>query len=155
MNLKAMSLQALLVLAGEVIQELKVREIVRGNNKPIGDVAEYIVLKARGGRLMPNSTKSHDVEDSSGTKIQVKAREVKGLTSKFSAFRSFDFDTVVLVVFQPSTFELAWAREVTVEEIRKVAKHQKWTNAFDVRPKDVEFLGRDVLPEMTLAYKSI
>lgn len=154
-GLDGMTLQQLLVLDGDVLQELKLREIVRGNNKPIGDVAEYIVQAARGGELMPNSTKSHDIEDPLGKKIQVKARAMKGLSGKFSAFRSFGFDSAVLLVFDPRSFEIIWAREVNVTELKQAATHRKWTNAFDVGPKDVEGLGNDVLGEMTAAYKAI
>lgn len=63
----------LLHLEASLIEELRQGGFVRTNNKPLGDIAEQVVLAARGGTLEPNSTKSYDVTDLQGRRIQVKA----------------------------------------------------------------------------------
>lgn len=87
----------LLQLEAAIVSELRGRGLVRTNNKPLGDIAEQIVLAARGGGLEPNSTKSHDVTSLDGRRIQVKAMGAckVGRAGTFSPFRSFGFDTAV------------------------------------------------------------
>ncbi len=50
--------------------------MIRTENVPVGDFAEYLVATALGGRLAPNSEKAWDVLASVGEKLQVKARVV-------------------------------------------------------------------------------
>lgn len=152
-DLNGLTVRELMVLDGQVIQELKNRNVVRGNNKPIGDVAEYLVWKVRGGELLSNSSKSSDVVDKTGRRIQVKARAMTGLSGQFSTFRSFDFDTVILVVFDPKTFSISWARELSSQELESVAFHYKWVNGFTVTPKSVDNLGMDVREELSNVFK--
>ena len=57
-----------------ILSELKSRGVIRTENAPVGDYAEYLVVTALGGQLAPNSEKSWDVLSSDGEKLQVKAR---------------------------------------------------------------------------------
>lgn len=60
-DLTGFSVRHLLRLESGIVSELRRRDLVRTNNKPLGDIAEQVVFVARGGVLEPNSTKSHDV----------------------------------------------------------------------------------------------
>src|SRR5438309_1239761 len=66
------------LLAGyaRTLDILRARGVLRTANPPAGDFAEWLVWSAFGGTLEPNSTKSHDVTDAAGRKLQVKARLV-------------------------------------------------------------------------------
>ena len=121
-DLKTLRVRELLQLEASIVSELRGRGLVRTNNKPLGDIAEQVVLAARGGVLEPNSTKSHDVTDQSGRRVQVKAMggRVVGRSGKFSPFRSFDFDTAVFLIFAAETFELVLAREVDADSVEAV-----------------------------------
>ncbi len=98
----------LLVLESAIVGGLQTRELVRTNNKPLGDVAEQVVFHARRGSLEPNSTKSHDVTDRDGRKIQMKARSIRPgrKIGRFSPLRSFNFDSAVVLIFDAETFDL-------------------------------------------------
>ena len=130
---------------------------MRTNNKPLGDIAERVVLVARGGVLEPNSTKSHDVTDTDGRRIQVKAMGLRkvGRAAKFSPFRSFAFDTAVFLVFASDTFELSLAREVPAKAIEAVARYSPHTNGRQPTLRQIETLGVDVMAEMGKAYEML
>lgn len=80
---------------------LRARGVLRTANAPAGDYAEWLVWRAFGGTIEPNSTKSHDVTDAVGRRLQVKARLVSPKPTpgqlQTSVFRSWSFDFAVLV----------------------------------------------------------
>lgn len=153
-ELEELTVRELLQLEAGVIRELRRRDLVRTNNKPLGDIAEQIVLAARGGVLEPNSTKSHDVTDPQGRTIQVKGMGARssGRTSVFSPFRSFDFDTAVFLCFDAESFDLVLAREVPAAELDAASRFSAHVNGRLVSLRQVEELGADVLAEMKSAY---
>ena len=55
-DLTNLRVRELLQLEASIVSELRGRGLVRTNNKPLGDIAEQVVLAARGGVLEPNST---------------------------------------------------------------------------------------------------
>lgn len=156
-DLATLRVRGLLQLEAAIVYELRGRGLVRTNNKPLGDIAEQVVLAARGGVLEPNSTKSHDVTDQRGRRIQVKAMggRVVGRSGKFSPFRSFDFDTAVFLIFAAETFELALAREVGADAIEAVARYSAHTNGHQPTLRQIEGLGVDVTDEMWAAYAAL
>lgn len=156
-DLSIFSVKGLLQLEAGVVTELRRRGLVRTNNKPLGDIAEQIVLAARGGFLEPNSARSHDITDSEGRRIQVKAMGGRsaGRSGQFSSFRSFDFDTAVFLVFEANTFDLALAREVVANDIEAVAPYSSHTNGRAPTLRQIENLGCDVSLEMRSAYESL
>lgn len=156
-DLSRLRVPELLRLEADIVTELRKRELVRTSNKPLGDIAEQVVLAARGGTLEPNSAKSHDVTTPAGQRIQVKAMggRAAGRAGKFSPFRSFDFETAVFLMFEPEGFELCLAREVLPTEIKAVARYSKHTNGRQPTLRQVESLGKDVTQEMSAAYASL
>lgn len=156
-DLTNLRVRELLQLEASIVSELRGRGLVRTNNKPLGDIAEQVVLAARGGVLEPNSTKSHDVTDQSGRRIQVKAMggRVVGRSGKFSPFRSFDFDTAVFLIFAAETFELVLAREVDADSVEAVAPYSRHTNGRQATLRQVESLGLDVTTEMREAFATL
>ena len=95
----------LLALSGGALAELRERGVVRTANAPAGDLAERLVADAMGGVLAPNAQKSWDVLVAGTERVQVKARVVADLTNagqrQVSAFRSWDCDSVMFVLFDP------------------------------------------------------
>lgn len=156
-DLARLRVRDLLRLEAAVVSELRVRGLVRTNNKPLGDIAEQVVLAARGGVLEPNSTKSHDVTDKDGRRVQVKSMggRAAGRAAKFSPFRSFDFDTAVFLVFEAGTFELASAWEASADAVESVARYSPHTNGRQPTLRQVEGLGADVTVEMREAYEAL
>lgn len=83
------------------LRELRVRDVLRTNNQPAGDYAEWLAQRALGGVLAPNAEKSFDLTTDDGTLVQVKARSVSPRIKfgqlETSVFRSWDFDQALLV----------------------------------------------------------
>lgn len=137
-------------------QELRRRELVRTNNKPLGDIAEYIVWLARGGVLEPNSTKSHDITTESGQLIQVKAmaNRAAGAGARFSPFRSAGYHTAVFLVFDTG-FEIVEAFEVQADKIDAHVRFVPHVAGRQPSLTQVRTLGSDVTTEMQSAYARI
>ncbi|OKX92883.1 hypothetical protein [Corynebacterium glutamicum] len=156
-DVSSLRVRELLQVEASVVVELRQRGLVRTNNKPLGDIAEQVVVAARGGVLEPNSTKSHDVTDPGGRRIQVKAMGgwTAGKAGKFSPFRSFDFDTAVFLVFESQTFELAFAREVSANDVEAVSRYSAHTNGRQPTLRQIENAGIDVTDEMRAAYAAL
>jgi len=151
-----LSVKNLLLLEASVVKELRRRELVRTNNKPLGDIAEYIVWMARGGVLEPNSTKSHDITTASGQRIQVKAmaNRAAGAGAKFSPFRSAGYHTAVFLVFDLA-FEIAEAYEVGAEQIEEHVRFVPHVAGRQPTLTQVRALGGDITAEMRAAYAGI
>jgi hypothetical protein len=129
-NLPSMSTSELFALYRLTLSELRHRGIVRTENAPAGDYAEYLVVKALDGKLAPNSERSWDVLVAGGLRVQVKARVVSDPPSRsqrqLSPFRSFDFDSAVIVLLADSDYAVWRAVEVpkaVVEQLSTFRAH--------------------------------
>lgn len=151
-----LSVRHLLQLEASIVKELRRRELVRTNNKPLGDIAEYVVWLARGGVLEPNSTKSHDITTASGQRIQVKAmaNRAAGVGARFSPFRSADYHTAVFLVFD-TFFEIVEAFEVEAGQIEQHVRYIPHVAGRQPSLRQVRTLGTDVTVEMQAAYAGI
>ena len=108
-----------------ILRELRRRTVIRTNNAPAGDYAEWLVHRALGGRMAPNSEKSYDIETGDGVLVQVKARvvsmKITASQRQMSPFRSWNFHQAALVQLADSDYSIARAVLVPVEEVRAVA----------------------------------
>jgi hypothetical protein len=146
--------QELLAQYAAILVELRNREVVRTRNAPLGDYAEYLAQRSFGGTLLPNSEKSYDLLDSSGTRIQVKARTVgEGVraSAKFSAFRSFGFDKALFLAFDLGTYRVEWARLVSRQEVEDVARYSPHVNGSSLRILQAAKMGEDVTERIRAA----
>ena len=126
----------LLALSGGALAELRTRGVVRTSNAPAGDLAERLVADAMGGELAPNSQKSWDVlvratvADAPAQRVQVKARVVTDPANagqrQVSAFRSWDCESVMFVLFDPM-YQVRSAALVPTEIVHTHATHVDFT----------------------------
>lgn len=146
----------LLQLEARVVHELRRRDLVRTNNKPLGDIAEHVVWLARGGVLEPNSTKSHDITTAAGWRIQVKAMANRAAEpgARFSPFRSADYDSAVFLVFG-ADFDIVEALEVEAALIEERVRFVAHVAGRQPSLTQVRTLGNDVTAEMQSAYERI
>lgn len=151
-----LSVKHLMRLEASIVKELRRRDLVRTNNKPLGDIAEYVVWLARGGALEPNSTKSHDITTPTGHRIQVKAmaNRAAGAGARFSPFRSAGYDTAVFLVFD-SAFEIVEALEVDAARIEEHVRFIPHVAGRQPSLTQVRTLGVNVTDEMQTAYARI
>jgi hypothetical protein len=123
-----MSDREILALWAGTMTELQWRGILRSDNSPTGDYAEWIVSQALGLKLEGNSTAGYDAVGPDGMRYQIKARRL--MTAKtsrqLSAIRNLDkdpFDYLIIVLFGP-TFDVLECWQVPVEVVRE---HAVWT----------------------------
>src|SRR5690606_20701263 len=90
-------------------------------------------------------------------RIQVKAigGRLNGSAARFSPFRSLDFDTAVLLVFAPDSFELALARAAIADEVEAVARYRPHTNGRQPTLRQVKSIEVDVTTEMRQAFEAL
>ena len=153
MDWEALTNAELLALSGGALAELRERDVVRTANAPAGDLAERLVADAMGGELAPNSQKSWDVlvratvADTPAQRVQVKARVVTDPANagqrQVSAFRSWDCESVMFVLFDPM-YRVRSAALVPAELVREHATHVEFTASDRVFASDAMLaLGED------------
>ncbi len=132
-NLKSLSVSELLQLHAGVLNELRLREIVRSSNGPSGDYAELLFSRAFGWRLERNSSSGHDAVNETGTRFQIKCRRVtiRNPSRQMSALRNllhkpFDFLAAVLL---DENFGVFRAALIPVEVVIEKSTFTKHVNA--------------------------
>jgi hypothetical protein len=139
-----LSVQQLLRLSRDAVTELRRRGIVRTANLAVGDYAEWLVAKTVNGNLVSNSTKSHDILTPSNERLQVKCRVVTDIRRRserqLSAFRSWDCEAVVIVLFDES-FNVRRMTQLPMRVVRAVARSHAYVNGHIVFATD-ELLSR-------------
>lgn len=118
------------------MRELRVRDVLRTNNQPSGDYAEWLAHRALGGVLAPPAEKSFDLTMDDGALVQVKARtvspKVKPGQLQTSVFRSWDFDMAVFVQFAEADYRVVRAALVPKEQVRESAMWSEHQNGWRV-----------------------
>lgn len=145
------------LLAGyaRTLAELRRRDVVRSNNAPAGDYAEWLVWKALGGKLAENpSEKSWDVCLPSGKRVQVKARvtslPLRAGQLQTSPFRSWEFDLAAFVLLAADDYRVTRAALVPVAVVREVARRRPHVNG-DVVMMNNALLGHPEATDLTEA----
>jgi hypothetical protein len=137
-------------LWGELMEEMRAREIITSGNSPIADIAERVVIDHLGGDLAPRNTAGHDVRIGR-RRVQVKGlRQTSARKSSLSPIRSQNYSEVVVVVFDPGLRVLEilrtlkrwvpecghWSQHVNghVLSLSKLRRHPR-TKQVDVAPR--------------------
>jgi len=104
-----------------VMRELRVRDVVRTNNNPVGDIAEAIVHAYYGGERGGFSQPGWDIKTPDGERIQVKAMRTTATTKRrnVSPIRDTDYDSVVVVVFDED-FQVLEGLKVSREVVEEL-----------------------------------
>jgi len=129
------------LLAGyaAILAELRRQGVVRTNNAPAGDYAEWLVEQALNGTISRNrSEKAYDLMLADGRRVQVKARVVssppKPSQLASSVFRSFKegrepgFDVAALVLLRERDYRPVLGVLVPVDIIKDHSHHRPHVN---------------------------
>jgi hypothetical protein len=139
MDLRGKSTNELLALSRAILAELRRRGVIRTGNAPAGDYAELLVRVATGGELAPNSQRSWDVLTPDGERLQVKARVVTNPKTQgerqLSVFRSWDFDSAVVVLFDDE-FKVWRAARLPVVLLREQARFVEHVRGHRILARD-------------------
>lgn len=119
------------------LNELKQRGVIRTNNNPVGDYAEWLVSQKLNLNLEKNSKKSYDAEDeSTGETYQIKARwecgGVSGQSRQLSMLRNLeknDFDNLVVVIFN-NDFIVKEAYLIPCETVKRYARYNDYQQGY-------------------------
>jgi len=156
-NLSAFSDSGLFSLYRGILRELKSRGVIRTENAPVGDYAEYLVATALGGQLAPNSEKAWDVLGSDGEKIQVKARVVSDPAEpgqlQLSPFRSFGFDAAVIVLLSAADYAVSRASKVPRHVVESNGVYRQHVNGKVVFARP-EIMGHPEATDLTATLRA-
>lgn len=127
------SIRELLTLYGQVIDELRDREVVRTANSPLGDYAERLFARAFEWELEGNSAAGHDAIGD-GVRYQIKARRIsaRNPSRQLSAIRRLPdktFDLVAAVLFDEG-FSVLRAALIPHAVVEQRAKRREHTNSW-------------------------
>ena len=99
-------------------------------NNIVGEFGEHLAFKYYGGELLECSSSSADLKDNNGKLYQVKTRKLDKLTSsQLGIIRSWEFDYLVVIIFDPSG-GLLKGLEVPVDVAKEFAKENNYQNGW-------------------------
>ncbi|HUB39010.1 MAG TPA: macro domain-containing protein, partial [Streptosporangiaceae bacterium] len=156
-DLSMLSESGLFSLYRAILGELRSRGVIRTENAPVGDYAEYLVATALGGQLAPNAEKAWDVLGNGGEKLQVKARVVSDPAEpgqlQLSPFRSFGFDSAVIVLLSATDYAVSRASKVPRHVVESSAVYRQHVNGkvLFARP---EIMGHPDATDLTAALRA-
>jgi hypothetical protein len=156
-DLSQLTEKQLLSLSSEIIRELRKREIVRTNNPPVGDYAEWLVAKHLNLKLYTNSKASIDAISNDGIRYQIKARSATNITKavRLSAIRKLDeqgFDFLIAVFFN-TDFDLELCLSIPWNLVREIATYQPHTNSHILTIKPIELIKNPNIQNLTTLFQ--
>jgi hypothetical protein len=109
--------------------ELRVRDIIRTNNNPVGDIAEAIVAKHYDAERGSFSQAGWDVKTPDGERIQVKAIRLTPTTKRrnLSPIRDNAYDSVVVVLLDEN-FQVVEGLKLSRETVEELFAHREYVN---------------------------
>lgn len=112
-----------------VMKELRLRDIIRTNNNPVGDIAEAIVAKHYEGERGSFTQAGWDVLTPDGERIQVKAIRSMPTTRRrnVSPIRDSAYDAVVILVLDEN-FQVVEGLKLERETVEELFPHRDYVN---------------------------
>ena len=138
-NLKDQSVTNLLGFHVLILQELKDRGVLRSENNPTGDLAEYLFCETYGWKRAPNSERGFDALGIDRKRYQIKGRRLAGSnpSRQLSAIRGLDgFDILAAVLFN-ELYSVMRAALIPVDVVRRRATYVAHTNSHRFMLQDV------------------
>lgn len=137
---KSCSVQELLHLYVEVLDELRQRNIVRTSNSPVGDYAEWLAAHCLGLTLVSNSMAGYDALDRQGIRYQIKCRRItqENKSRQLSAIRNLDacdFDFLLIILFNHD-MKLQKVLKMPHSLVGRFASYRKHVNAHILTLRD-------------------
>jgi hypothetical protein len=156
-DLRGLTVGELLAIYGGILDELRARGLVRTNNAPIGDLAEYASALVYGGELEQNSKKGYDVRSADGRRVQVKVRNIREDTrpsSVFSPLRSDGYDVCLFILVDSAENRVEAAYEWSRAEVDEHGAFRAHVNGTVVRVRQVRSgaIGLDLSAPLRTAW---
>lgn len=141
--LSDLNITQLLNTHSAVLEELRHREVLRTNNNPTGDYAEWLVSESLGLTLAPSSAAGYDATDEDGIRYQIKGRNVRPEDKSFQLgvirnLEGKEFDFLVAVIFE-TTWGVRYAAKIARKNIHKFGQHNEHQNGHIVTLQPAHF----------------
>jgi hypothetical protein len=138
---------------GRILSDLRARGVIRSENSPVGDYAEFLAAKALGLTLVSNSSIGYDGTDANGVRYQVKGRRITrwNRSPQLGAIRGLagpdPFDVLVAVMFDE---EMAVTKAITmpISAVKAAARAQAHVNGWRLNLTQA-VLARDDIEDVT------
>ena len=138
-GLQAVPSRLLLATYESILAELRAREVVRTNDAPAGQYAEWLAWRVLGGDLAANAVKSYDLVTEQKRKVQVKARVLRKPNlvgeRQLSPFRSFDFDDALVILFD-RTYQVLRAVLLPKAVVEAKSSYRQHVNGYILIARD-------------------
>ncbi len=127
------STRELLAHFGNIMEELRQREVIRSSNNPVGDICESLVVEALKLQRLDASHRGCDAVDPATQKhYEIKGRRVTrhNTSTQLSVIRDLDscqFDYLVGVLLD-ETFAVTHAYCIPHQTVREIAVFRKYVN---------------------------
>lgn len=131
-TLKEKSIAELLALHVGALKELRTRGVLRTENNPTGDLAEYLFCAAYGWQPEPGGKAALDATDADGKRYQIKGRRLAGHSPsrRLSAIRDVKgFDTLAAVLFD-DIYRVMRAALIPAGVVRDRSSYTSHTNSY-------------------------
>ena len=131
-DLKNRSSIELLGLHVDVLKELRRRGVIRSENIPTGDFAEFLFCRTFSWRQASKSEKAFDAEDGKGNRYQIKGRRhtPQNKSRQLSFIRDLNgFDTLAAILFG-ERYDVERAALISSEVVRERCKFVSYTNGY-------------------------
>lgn len=141
-NLQQLSIIKLLQLYDSILDELIQRKVIRTNNNPVGDYAEWLVAQKFGLELANCSKTGYDGISNSNIRYQIKSRRnhPSNESRQLNVIRKFDdnsFDFLIAILFNKD-FSIKEAYKLPHDVIPNYANFNKHQNGYrTVLPKNI------------------
>ncbi len=129
-DLSELSVAQLLRLYVGIGEQLRTREITRGENIPTGDLAEYLFCRSYSWIQESKSKKAFDAKDDEGKRYQIMGRRIHHRTTsrQLSAIRDVEeFDVLAAVLFDHE-YRVLRAALIPNDVVRKLSIHVEHDN---------------------------
>jgi hypothetical protein len=104
--------------------------------------------------LVQVGAKSVDVVAEDDRRLQVKVRSLPKGDLRHWAFRDFEFDAAVVVAVDRATSTIDWARELSTDEVRALARPHA-TDGWRLRMAPARHAGLDVTDKLRRAFEEL
>lgn len=147
-------MKEMLVLRRAIDAEIEARGHSRTASSLAGELIERTVSVAYNGQLLGVGAKSVDVVAGDGRRLQVKTRSLPKGDLRHWAFKGFDFDAAVVVAVDRATSAIDWARELTSDEVRAIARPHA-SDGWRLRMAPARNAGIDVTDRLVRAFQQL
>lgn len=147
-NLRSLGIADLLTTHSAVLEELRLRNVLRSKNNPTGDYAEWLVSQKLALTLEKNSSKGYDARDAKGRKYQIKGRRVTSankstLLGVIRNLKGGDFDFLIAVIFDQD-WKVRYAARIAHSDVLDLVTYRPHVNGHAMCLRPTVFENRRV-----------